>query len=69
MASVFYMHPWELDTELPVIRAPLLTRIRHYLGIPQAERKLSSLLPSMRFGTLAQVLEDLKGTEGAPPQP
>ncbi|NJD62428.1 MAG: DUF3473 domain-containing protein [Deltaproteobacteria bacterium] len=68
-ASVFYMHPWELDTELPVVDAPFLTRTRHYLGIPKAERKLASLLPSLRFGTLAQVLEDLKGAAATPPRP
>jgi len=61
-SSVFYLHPWELDPELPVVRAPLLTRIRHYLGIPKAERKLTGLLEAFEFGTASEVLDDMVRT-------
>lgn len=53
---VLYIHPWELDREQPPVRAPLLRRIRHHIGIPRMEGKLVNLLQSMRFGTLAQLL-------------
>ncbi|MBE0669579.1 MAG: DUF3473 domain-containing protein [Anaerolineales bacterium] len=57
-AAMLYMHPWELDTEQPQIKAPLVRRLRHYMGIRNMEKKLVSLLQSVEFGTVGQYLED-----------
>jgi polysaccharide deacetylase family protein (PEP-CTERM system associated) len=54
---VIYIHPWELDRNQPVVQAPLFRRLRHHLGIPKMERNLANLLQSVKFGTVAQLLE------------
>lgn len=42
---IFYFHPWELDPEQPRINsAPLKSKLRHYLNLAGAEKKLSRLL-------------------------
>ena len=55
--AVVYIHPWELDPELPRVPAPLFRRIRHYMGISRMEQKLIGILRTMKFGTLSQMLE------------
>ena len=55
--GVVYIHPWELDARHPPVQAPFFRRLRHYIGIPKMERKLISLLQSMKIGTVAQLLE------------
>src|SRR3990172_1903902 len=55
--AVIYIHPWELDRNQPVVHAPFMRRLRHHLGIPKMERKLTNLLQWMQFGTVAQLLE------------
>ena len=65
--AVVYIHPWELDPMHPSVLAPFLVRLRHRLGIQSAEKKVTSLLQSMKFGTLAQYLDEMIGTEGTLP--
>jgi polysaccharide deacetylase family protein (PEP-CTERM system associated) len=55
--AVLYIHPWELDTGHPAVKAPLLRRLRHYIGIPKLESKLLDLLQTKKFGTVSQLLE------------
>jgi len=55
--GVVYIHPWELDTRHPAVKAPFFRRLRHHIGIPGMKQKLIHLLRSMRFGTVAQLLE------------
>jgi polysaccharide deacetylase family protein (PEP-CTERM system associated) len=55
--GVVYIHPWELDTRHPAVQAPIFRRLRHHIGIPKMKQKLIHLLRSMRFGTVAQLLE------------
>lgn len=66
-SSILYMHPWEIDTELPMVRTGLLRRLRHYMGIRRMEKKLISLLHSKRFGTVRQYLEE-RISQGNPEQ-
>ena len=54
---IVYVHPWELDSHQPKIRAPYSRRLRHSLGIVKMERKLLGVLQSGEFGTVAQFLE------------
>jgi len=58
--AVVYVHPWELDRQHPAVPAPFFRRLRHHIGIPKMERKLSALLQSLNFGTVAQLLEASK---------
>ena len=61
-SAMLYMHPWEIDAEHPLVRAPLFRRFRHYMGIRKMEKKLIALLHSLKFGTVAQYLDGMIGT-------
>ncbi len=52
--GVFYIHPWELDVEQPRVRASLLTRLRHYAGIPHTASRLDRLLSEFSFTSIAR---------------
>ena len=58
--AVLYIHPWELDTAHPPVKAPMLRRLRHFVGISKLEDKLVELLKSERFGTVSQLLESAR---------
>lgn len=62
--AVVYIHPWEIDSKHPVVQAPLLKRLRHHLGIQTAEKKITALLQAMKFGTVAQYLDERIETIG-----
>ena len=67
--GVVYIHPWELDTRHPAIHAPFFRRLRHHIGIPKMKQKLIHLLRSMRFGTVAQLLEANPASSNRRPVP
>ena len=53
---VFYVHPWELDPQQPVMRGSFRSRWRHYQNLHTTEPKLHRLLREFRFGTLSEAL-------------
>ncbi len=56
---VFYIHPWEIDENQPVInKAGLVTKFRHYNNIKNCKQKLDKLLADFKFDTLGGVLEN-----------
>lgn len=46
---VFYVHPWELDTDQPRIHLPLISRIRHYRGMDTMKTKLEQMMGEFEF--------------------
>jgi polysaccharide deacetylase family protein (PEP-CTERM system associated) len=56
MPGTFYIHPWELDTNQPRIRAPFLTRLRHYGGLARTAPRLERLLSAFRFQPIGTTL-------------
>jgi polysaccharide deacetylase family protein (PEP-CTERM system associated) len=54
--ATLYIHPWEVDPEQPRIRAPLLTRIRHYGGLRRTVERVERLLSSYQFETIASTV-------------
>jgi polysaccharide deacetylase family protein (PEP-CTERM system associated) len=54
--GTFYIHPWELDTAQPRIRAPFLTRLRHYGGLARTAPRVRRLLSNFRFQPIAVTL-------------
>jgi polysaccharide deacetylase family protein (PEP-CTERM system associated) len=49
-AYIFYLHPWELDTEQPHVKnAPLSYRFRHYVNLKKSESKLVKMIKELRF--------------------
>jgi polysaccharide deacetylase family protein (PEP-CTERM system associated) len=57
--GTFYIHPWELDPEQPRLRAPFLTRVRHYGGLRRTEPRLIRLLEEFRFGRVIDTVSAL----------
>lgn len=57
---VFYMHPWEVDTEQPRIQGPgPLTRFRHYYNLDKKPDKLHRFLGSVRGARMVSCSEYL----------
>jgi polysaccharide deacetylase family protein (PEP-CTERM system associated) len=58
---IFYFHPWEIDPEQPRLhRAPMKSRLRHYLNLDRMEGKLDRLLASRSWGRIDHAL-DIRG--------
>jgi len=51
--ATFYIHPWEIDPDQPRVRAPLVTRMRHYRGLAGTFARLERLLEEFRFTSMA----------------
>lgn len=56
--GVFYIHPWELDTEQPRVDTNVKTRLRHYGGLGRVEGRLARLLSEHRFTSIEQCLAE-----------
>jgi hypothetical protein len=66
--AVFYLHPWEIDSEQPRLPAGMLGRFRHYRNLDKTEERLRTLLRDFRFGTvrdLASLQGDTAATDDA----
>jgi polysaccharide deacetylase family protein (PEP-CTERM system associated) len=50
---VLYVHPWELDPGQPRVPMPWHHRVRHYVGLERAEAKLTALLETYPFTSIA----------------
>jgi polysaccharide deacetylase family protein (PEP-CTERM system associated) len=56
---IFYLHPWEIDTEQPRIQASWLSRFRHYNNLDKCESRLRKLMSDFQFTTTWDVLQEL----------
>lgn len=54
--AIFYLHPWEIDVDQPRVKAPLLSRFRHYNNLAKCETRLRRLLEDFRFVPVREVL-------------
>lgn len=57
---IFYLHPWEIDTEQPKVSAKWFSRFRHYNNLHRCEPRLKQLLKDFKFTTVRNVLTDLE---------
>ena len=57
---IFYLHPWEIDTEQPRIAAKWFSRFRHYNNLEKCEPRLNRLMNDFEFTTVRDVLTQLK---------
>jgi polysaccharide deacetylase family protein (PEP-CTERM system associated) len=62
--AVIAFHPWELDPHHPMPNVAALKRIRHKINIDSTERKLRQALADFEFGTLNDVLNQIKNEIG-----
>ena len=54
---VFYVHPWEIDSEQPrVPAAPLKSRFRHYLNLHRTADRLKKLFQDFTFTTVQNIV-------------
>lgn len=66
LASVLYLHPWEIDAGQPVQDVSLRVRINHYYNLDRTEKKLDRLLGRFRFGSVRDVLDELDRRDQLP---
>jgi len=53
---VFYMHPWEIDSEQPKVAGlSLRSRFRHYVNLHRTEERLQALLDDFSWGRIDEV--------------
>ena len=60
---IFYLHPWEIDTQQPRISASWFSRFRHYNNLDKCEPRLRKLMTDFQFGTTWDVLNTLGLTD------
>ncbi len=53
---MFYLHPWELDSEHEKIELPINRKFMHYCNIKSTEKKFKLLLERLEFSTVENVL-------------
>lgn len=53
---IFYLHPWEIDSEQPRVPTGLKSRFRHYTNLSKCEFRLKRLIGEFRFGRVRDVL-------------
>ena len=68
MPFIFYLHPWEIDTDQPSIPARWKSRYRHYNNIEKCEPRLKKLMEDFNFTTTWNVLESLDMVNSHVPQ-
>lgn len=57
---MFYLHPWELDTEHEKIDLPINRKFMHYFNLRSTEKKFNLLLDRFEFSTVRNVLESCR---------
>lgn len=55
---VFYLHPWEIDTDQPRLSVGWPARLRHYGNVTRTLGRLERLLREFAFDSLSAVLPD-----------
>jgi polysaccharide deacetylase family protein (PEP-CTERM system associated) len=64
-----YLHPWELDSEQPRMKATFSARLRHYLGLRGTEAKVRNLLRDFEFCPLNLHVEQWQSSSQVSPSP
>lgn len=58
-AAIFYIHPWEVDPQQPVVPASRLRHWRHRLNLHRTLPRLEKLLSDFCFAPAREVLEQV----------
>ncbi len=53
---VFYLHPWELDPDIPRFALSPFRRLRSYANLEHTQARIARLIRAFRFGTLSDML-------------
>ncbi|MAM87471.1 MAG: polysaccharide deacetylase family protein [unclassified Hahellaceae] len=55
---IFYLHPWEIDTEQPRVKASAFSMFRHYNNLDKCMDRLRNLTDDFQFSTVGDVLRN-----------
>jgi polysaccharide deacetylase family protein (PEP-CTERM system associated) len=53
---IFYLHPWEIDTEQPRVKLPFLKKTRHYNNLKKTNSRLEKLLTDFEFVPIKEII-------------
>jgi polysaccharide deacetylase family protein (PEP-CTERM system associated) len=56
--AMVYTHPWEMDTEQPVLKVSPLIKLTHYYNLHTTKTKLEKLLQTFEFAPLGEVIKN-----------
>ncbi len=59
VAGTFYIHPWEIDPDQPLLEASAFQRWKHYSGLDRAFDRLRRLLTEFRFRPMKETVDAL----------
>ena len=55
-SAVFYFHPWEIDSEQPVIEGlNRMSKFRHYVNLNKTENKIKKLLKDFKWNRMDKI--------------
>ena len=54
--GIIYIHPWEIDSNQPKIKAPLINRLRHRQGIRGMEQKIREILKTFNVCRMKEMV-------------
>lgn len=54
--AIFFLHPWEVDPDQPIVPGTRLNILRHRVNLKHTESKLERLLKDFTFTSVSQVL-------------
>lgn len=57
--AVIYVHPWEMNPNVPRVKAPVLSRFEAYHGLGSNLKKLTALVREFRFKPIGEVLDEI----------
>ena len=57
--AVFYIHPWELDPDHPVVPFYWKAKLTHYANLRSTRPRLKRMLAQFKFAPLGDVLDDV----------
>jgi polysaccharide deacetylase family protein (PEP-CTERM system associated) len=55
MPAIFYLHPWELDSEQPRVNVSRIRNLRHRLNIAKSEYRIMQLLKTFQFCSVQEL--------------
>jgi hypothetical protein len=56
--GIVYSHPWEIDTEQPVLKVSPLIKFVHYYNLNTTINKLEKVLNRFAFAPLGTVIKE-----------
>ena len=59
-SAIFFLHPWEIDPDQPVVPGSRVNILRHRLNLSRTKGRLEKLLRDFKFAPVCEVLAQVK---------